>query len=72
MASNTATTAKRRTTRVPVTTLEEIPVLSAQERSALTNALEEAQARVEAGTAIDYAPETFKARLLRIYRGDKR
>jgi len=58
----------RRTTTVPVITMEEIPVLSEQERTALTASLEQAEARVRSGKAINYDPKTFKDRLLDIYR----
>ena len=57
---------------VPVTTMEEIPVLSNRERAELTTSLEEAEARVKAGKAIDYEPKTFKDRLIRICRRGKR
>ena len=63
---------RRRTTMVPVTTMEEIPVLSEQERAELLSSLERAEARIKSGKAIDYDPKTFKDRLLRIYRGAKR
>ena len=63
---------KRRTTMVPVTTMEKIPVLSEKERSELTTSLKAAEARVKSGKAIDYDPKTFKDRLVGIYRGDKR
>ena len=63
---------KRRTTMVPVTTMEEIPVLSDKERSELTASLKAAEARVKAGKGIDYDPKNFKDRLVGIYRGDKR
>jgi hypothetical protein len=73
MASKTAARNKRRrTTSVPVTTMEEIPVLSDKERAQLTASLKAAQARVKAGKAIDYDPKTFKDRLVSIYRGGKR
>jgi hypothetical protein len=73
MATKTATKSKRRrTTMVPVTTMEEIPVLSDKERAELLASLKEAEARVKAGKAVDYDPKTFKQRLLRIYRGRKR
>jgi hypothetical protein len=62
----------RRTTMVPVTTMEEIPVLSDKERAELTTSLKEAEARVKGGKAIDYDPKTFKDRLVGIYRGGKR
>ena len=73
MASRTSTKAKRRrTTTVPVTTMEEIPVLSSKERERLLQSLERAEARIKAGKGIDYDSKTFKDRLLRIYRTGKR
>jgi hypothetical protein len=63
---------RRRTTLVPVTTMEEIPVLSGKERAELIARLKAAQARVKAGKAVDYDPETFKGRLVGIYRKAKR
>ena len=62
----------RRTTMVPVTTMEEIPVLSDRERAELTTSLKEAEARINAGKAVDYEPKNFKDRLLAIYRRGKR
>lgn len=62
----------RRTTLVPVTTMEEVPVLTAEERADLINSLEAAEARVEAGDFTEYDPETFKDRLLDIHRNAKR
>jgi hypothetical protein len=62
----------RRTTTVPVTTMEEIPVLSDRERADLTTSLKEAEARISAGKAVDYEPKTFKDRLIAIYRRGKR
>jgi hypothetical protein len=75
MTNKTATKdakSKRRTTMVPVTTMEEIPVLSDKERAELTTSLKAAEARVKAGKGIDYDPKIFKDRLVGIYRGDKR
>ena len=73
MASKaTAEGKRRRTTMVPVTTMEEIPVLSDQERAELTTSLKEAEARVKAGKAIDYDPKSFKDRLIGAYRRGKR
>lgn len=73
MANRTATKDKRRrTTMVPVTTMEELPVLSDKERVALTDSLKKAEARIKAGKGIDYDPRTFKDRLINIYRGGKR
>ena len=59
----------RRTTTVPVTTMEEIPVLSDRERADLLKSLKAAEARARAGNGADYDPKTFKKRLLQIYRG---
>jgi len=63
---------RRRTTMVPVTTMEEIPVLSDKERTELIDSLKAAEARTKAGKAIDYDPKTFKHRLIDIYRSSKR
>ena len=63
---------RRRTTMVPVTTMEEVPVLSEQERADLLKSLKDAEVRVKAGKAADYDPKTFKKRLIEIYRGSKR
>jgi hypothetical protein len=61
----------RRTTLVPVT-MEEVPVLTPEERAALITSLEEAEARVKAGQFIEYDPAKFKDRLLDIHRKAKR
>jgi hypothetical protein len=61
---------RRRTTMVPVTTMEEIPVLSEKERTELTASLKKAAARVKAGKGIDYDPKIFKDRLVGIYCGN--
>ena len=63
---------RRTTTMVPVTTMEEIPVLSEEERAELVASLKEAEARINAGQATDYDPLTFKQRLIDIYRSAKR
>jgi hypothetical protein len=62
----------RRTTLVPVTTMEEVPVLTAEERAELIDSLEAAETRIEAGDFVEYDPETFKDRLLDIHRNAKR
>lgn len=62
----------RRTTVVPVTTMEEIPVLSDNERAELLRSLKEAESRVQAGEAVDYDSKIFKQRLVDIYRCSKR
>jgi len=57
----------RRPTMVPVTIMEQIPVLTG-ERATLLTSLEEAKGQVEAGEAIGYDPKSFRDRLLGIYR----
>jgi hypothetical protein len=49
--------------------MEEIPVLSEDERRELLTSLKEAEARVKAGNAIDYDRRTLKERLTGIFRG---
>jgi hypothetical protein len=73
MTGRIATKAKRRhTTMVPVTTMEEIPVLADAERAALTADLRKAESRIKAGKGVDYESRTFSNRLIGIYRGAKR
>ena len=73
MATKSAADRKRRrTTMVPVTTMEEIPVLDDAERAELLASLEKAEAEIEAGKAIEYDPKSSKDRLLGIYRRAKR
>ena len=73
MATKPATKDKpRRTTMVPVTTMEEVPILSDKESADLLEALKAAEARVKAGKAVDHDSATFKKRLLQIYRGPHR
>jgi hypothetical protein len=69
---NAAKDQRRRTTMVPVTTMEEIPVLSERERAELLASLKQAEKRVKAGKAVDYDPKAFKRRLIEIYRSGKR
>jgi hypothetical protein len=57
---------------VPVTTMEEIPVLGEQERADLLASLDEAQAQAQAGDFTEYDPKKLKERMLRIYRAKKR
>ena len=73
MTANTNGKANQhRTTMVPVTTMEEIPILSEREREDLLESLRQAEARVKAGQAIDYDRKSFRERLIAIYRGSKR
>ena len=62
----------RRTTTVPVTTMEEIPVLGERERAELLASLKEAEAQIKAGDFTEYDPKTLKDRMLRLYRAKKR
>jgi hypothetical protein len=62
---------KRRTTMVPVTTMEELPVLDDSEREGLLRTLKQAEGEVKAGKSTKYEPKPFKDRLVRIYRGKK-
>ena len=71
MNTKTATRGKRRTTMVPVTTMEEIPVLSDAERDELLQSLKDAEARAKARQTTDYDPKTFKDRLIGVYRRNK-
>jgi hypothetical protein len=72
MARNTESKDKRRTTMVPVTTMEEIPVLTDGERAELLASLKEAEAQIAAGNYSEYDPKEFRARFMRAYRGAKR
>jgi hypothetical protein len=69
MTTKAARHPSRPTTMVPVTTMEELPVLDDKERAELLASLKAAEARMDAGEGIEYDPDTFMARLIRIYRG---
>jgi hypothetical protein len=73
MASKPAAHGKRRrTTMVPVTTMEEVPLLSTAELTQLKSELKQAEARIKAGKGIDYEYRSFKERLVSIYRSHPR
>jgi hypothetical protein len=73
MTANSDGKAKQhRTTMVPVATMEGIPTLSEREREELLESLRQAEARIKAGQAIDYDRNSFRERLIAIYRGSKR
>jgi hypothetical protein len=55
---------------VPVITMEEVPVLSEQERADLIASLKRAEADVAAGRAKPFDREEFKKRFLAICRGE--
>ncbi len=70
--SSKIATKRRRTTMVPVTTMEELPVLSGKEQAELRRSLADAERRIKSGEGVDYDPKTFRKRLTDIYRGAKR
>jgi hypothetical protein len=70
--SNSAIRPERASTvMMPVMTMEEVPVLSQAERAEMLASLQEAQARIAAGQYTVYDPNTFKDRLVAIYRAAK-
>ncbi len=54
----------RRTARTPVTTMEELPILSEEERVAMVDALKAAEARIAAGQYVEHDSTTFVDRLM--------
>ena len=68
----TKTEQQRRTTMVPVTTMEEIPVLTDEERAALLVELKEAEDQIATGQYVEFEPQAFEDRLLKIYREGQR
>jgi hypothetical protein len=56
----------RRTAMVPVTTMEEVPILSEKERADMIVSLEAAEARIAAGQYVEHDPDTFVDRLMEI------
>jgi hypothetical protein len=59
----------RRTARVPVTTMEELPILSEEERAEMLASLKAAEARVAAGQCVEHDPDTFVDRLMKVRAG---
>lgn len=51
---------------MPVTTMEEVPILTEEERAEMLVSLKEAKARISAGQYTEYDSPTFKDRLLAI------
>ena len=49
---------------VPVTTMEELPILSEEERAEMLASLKAAEARIAAGQCAEHDPETFVDRLM--------
>ncbi|MFN3350589.1 hypothetical protein [Pseudorhodoplanes sp.] len=62
----------RATTMVPVTTMEELPVLTEGERAKLLADLKTAEAEAAAGQSVEFDPEAFEKRLLDIYHNKTR
>jgi len=55
-----------RTAMVPVTTMEEVRILSEEERADMVASLKEAEARIAAGEYVEHDPDTFVDRLMAI------
>jgi len=60
---------KQRVTVAPVTTMEEVPILTSAERAEFIESLEKAQAQIKAGDFMEYEAEAFKQWLLAVYGG---
>ena len=56
-----------RTTLIPVTTMEEVPILSDTERADLLASLKEAEAQIADGRSVKYDSQTFRARFIAAY-----
>ena len=57
MTTKAAKHKRHRTTMVPVTTMEEVPVLAEEERAELLASLKQAEAQLKAGDCSDYDPK---------------
>lgn len=69
--SQTVDKKQRRTAMMPVTTLEEVPILDEEECAEMLASLKEAEARIAAGEYTEYDPATFKDHLIAIYKAAK-
>lgn len=56
---------------MPVTTMEEVPILGEEERAEMLASLKEAEARIAAGQFTVFEPRAFQERLLAICRAVK-
>ena len=72
MQPNIPTKNKRKVTVAPVTTMEEVPVLTSAERAEFIDSLEIAQAQINAGDFLEYEAEAFKDWLFDAYHGDNK
>jgi hypothetical protein len=61
-----AHTKTRRTAMVPVTTMEELPILSEEERSEMVASLKAAEARIASGQYVEHDSTTFVDRLMNV------
>ena len=60
MMKTPAKTKPSPTTMVPVTTMEEVPVVSEQERAELLASLKDAEADIAAGNFVEFEPGTLE------------
>lgn len=51
---------------VPVTTMEELPILSEEERAEMLASLKAAEARIAAGQCAEHDPGAFVDRLMKV------
>lgn len=51
---------------VPVTTMEEVPILSEEERAEMVASLKAGEDRIAAGQHVEHDPDTFVDRLMAI------
>jgi hypothetical protein len=56
----------RGTAMVPVTTMEEVVILSEEERAEMVAVLKDAEARVASGESIEHDPDTFVDHLMEV------
>ena len=61
-----AHTKSHRTAMVPVTTMEELPILSDDERAEMVASLKAAEARIAAGEYVEHDSTTFVGRLMSV------
>ncbi len=57
---------RSRRTRIPVTTMEDAPILSEAERAELLASLEKAKAEIAAGDCVEHESAAFVDRLLSV------
>ena len=62
----TAADNRPRTTRIPVTTMEEVPILSNSERAELVASLEKAKIEIAQGDCVEHDSSTFVDHLMSV------